>query len=69
MTVALWTSAARTPVDVLARIELRKFHRIIVVSFRIVICEGENLSLMNCEPDYKNLRSDPRFSAMLGKIG
>jgi TolB-like protein/DNA-binding winged helix-turn-helix (wHTH) protein/Tfp pilus assembly protein PilF len=31
--------------------------------------EGENLTLMNYEPDYKNLRSDPRFSAMLRKIG
>src|SRR3984885_4211253 len=31
--------------------------------------EGENLTLMNYEPDYKNLHSDPRFSAMLRKIG
>ena len=31
--------------------------------------EGENLTLMNYEPDYKNLRGDPRFSAMLRKIG
>jgi hypothetical protein len=31
--------------------------------------EGENLALMNYEPDYKNLRSDPRFSAMLRRSG
>jgi TolB-like protein/DNA-binding winged helix-turn-helix (wHTH) protein/Tfp pilus assembly protein PilF len=31
--------------------------------------EGENLTLMKYEPDYKNLRGDPRFSAMLRKIG
>jgi TolB-like protein/DNA-binding winged helix-turn-helix (wHTH) protein/Tfp pilus assembly protein PilF len=31
--------------------------------------EGETLTLLNYEPDYKNLRSDPRFSAMLRKIG
>jgi len=31
--------------------------------------EGETLTLLNYEPDYRNLHSDPRFSAMLRKIG
>ena len=31
--------------------------------------EGQNLTLMNFIPDYKNLHGDPRFSAMLRKIG
>jgi len=31
--------------------------------------EGEDLTLLKYAPGYKNLRSDPRFSAMLRKIG
>jgi TolB-like protein/DNA-binding winged helix-turn-helix (wHTH) protein/Flp pilus assembly protein TadD len=31
--------------------------------------EGEDLTLLKCEPGYKNLRSDPRFSALLRKMG
>jgi TolB-like protein/DNA-binding winged helix-turn-helix (wHTH) protein/Tfp pilus assembly protein PilF len=31
--------------------------------------EGQDLTLLKFDPSYKNLRSDPRFSAMLRKIG
>jgi TolB-like protein/DNA-binding winged helix-turn-helix (wHTH) protein/Flp pilus assembly protein TadD len=31
--------------------------------------EGQDLTLLRCFPAYKNLRGDPRFSAMLRKIG
>ena len=31
--------------------------------------EGQTLTLLKSEPAYKNLRGDPRFSAMLRKIG
>jgi TolB-like protein/DNA-binding winged helix-turn-helix (wHTH) protein/Flp pilus assembly protein TadD len=31
--------------------------------------EGQTLTLLKVEPAYKNLRGDPRFSAMLRKIG
>ncbi len=31
--------------------------------------EGQVLTLLKFDPDYKNLRGDPRFSAMLRKIG
>jgi hypothetical protein len=31
--------------------------------------EGQDLTLLKVDPSYKNLRSDPRFSAMLRKIG
>jgi hypothetical protein len=31
--------------------------------------EGQVLTLLKCDPVYKNLRGDPRFSAMLRKIG
>jgi TolB-like protein/DNA-binding winged helix-turn-helix (wHTH) protein len=31
--------------------------------------EGEELTLLKVDPDYKNVRSDPRFSAFLQKLG
>jgi TolB-like protein/DNA-binding winged helix-turn-helix (wHTH) protein len=31
--------------------------------------EGQDLTLLKFDPSYKNLRSDPRFSSMLRKIG
>jgi hypothetical protein len=31
--------------------------------------EGQDLTLLTFEPAYRNLRGDPRFSAMLRKIG
>jgi hypothetical protein len=31
--------------------------------------EGQDLTLLKFDPGYKNLRSDPRFSALLQKMG
>jgi len=31
--------------------------------------EGQSISLLKCEPAYKNMRSDPRFAAMLRRMG
>jgi TolB-like protein/DNA-binding winged helix-turn-helix (wHTH) protein len=31
--------------------------------------DGQAITLLKCDPDYKNLRSDPRFAALLRRMG
>jgi hypothetical protein len=31
--------------------------------------EGQSITLLKCEPAYKNMRTDPRFAAMLHRMG